>query len=358
MNYVQIFKRFLSNRKFLFWFGHTSFWIIIWINKLITNPYTTESLIEFVLLICVIIDGYLITFCLRCLYKNYIWHKVKIGYLVALVFLCSYIVTFLWYVVIMTTYHLLNNEPLIFKLYTTLRWTTVNFTIILLWSSLYFAYKIWEEWAEHENQLEKERTLLRTSQLEMLKYQINPHFLFNSLSSLRGLIYVNQDKAREMVTEISEFLRYSLHEGKNNEVQLKKEIEITKLYLNIEQVRYNEDLIVEYDIQTATENYNIPIFLIHPLVENAVKYGMHTSKMPLKISIVSKLINNELIIEIKNTGKWIDEKSKSETKNNGIGLINIQKRLDNFWPDNHSFEIIKEQEYVKVVIKIKYNNHE
>ncbi|MFH0736784.1 MAG: histidine kinase [bacterium] len=353
MNYVQIFKKFFSNHKLLFWFGHTFFWIIIWINKLITNPHTTESLIEFILLIFVIGDGYLLTFCLRVIYKKYIWHKVKIGYLVGWVFLCSYITTLVWYVIIMVTYYLLNNEPLMFYLYTTLRWTTVNFTIILLWSSLYFAYKIWEEWTEHKYQLEKERTLLRTSQLEMLKYQINPHFLFNTLSSLRGLISVNQEKAREMVTEISEFLRYSLHEGINNEVKLINEMEIIKLYLNIEQVRYGENLIVEFDIPDETFNFKLPIFLIHPLVENAIKHGMHSSKMPLKIYISSALKNNTLILKVKNTGNWI-ENNNEESNKTGIGLQNIKKRLENAFPNNYLFEIIKEQDFVELVIKLKY----
>jgi LytS/YehU family sensor histidine kinase len=214
------------------------------------------------------------------------------------------------------------------------------------------SYKIWEEWNNQKYQLEHERALLRTSQLEMLKYQLNPHFLFNTLSSLRGLITVDPVKAKGMVTHISEFLRYSLLEGKNNEVQLIKEIEIIKEYLNIEQVRYNEDLIVEFDISNETKDFMIPIFLIHPLIENAIKHGMQTSSLPLKIFVSSAKINNILLLEVKNSGKWIDKNQKLNTNGTGIGLQNIRKRLENSFPGNHSFEIIKDPEFVKVIIKI------
>jgi len=228
---------------------------------------------------------------------------------------------------------------------------------IILWSSLYLGYKIWAEWNDQKSQLEQQQTLLKSSQLEMLKYQLNPHFLFNTLSSLRGLINVDPTRAREMVTQISEFLRYSLLEGKNNEVQLIKEIEIIKQYLNIEQVRYDEDLILEYDISPETKDLMIPIFLIHPLVENAVKHGMQSSQLPLIISIRSEIIDRNLQIEVGNSGHWIENDNKGGKNNSGIGLLNIQKRLEHSYPGNHSFEIIKDPEFVKVVIKINYSEH-
>jgi len=234
----------------------------------------------------------------------------------------------------------------------------INFITIALWCGLYLGYKIWEEWNNEKYQLEHERALLRTSQLEMLKYQLNPHFLFNTLSSLRGLITAEPMRAREMVTQISEFLRYSLLEGKNNEVQLIKEIEIIKLYLNIEQVRYNEDLVVEFNISPESKDFMIPIFLIHPLVENAVKHGMQTSKLPLNISIYSKAENSTLTIEVINSGKWIEKDKKINTNSTGIGLQNIKKRLEHSYLNNHSLEMIKNQDSVKVVIKINFIKYE
>ena len=169
---------------------------------------------------------------------------------------------------------------------------------------------------------------------------------------MRVLITADPIKAKGMVTQISEFLRYSLLEGKNNEVQLIKEIELIKQYLNIEQIRYNEDLIVEFDISPETNDFMIPIFLIHPLVENAVKHGMQTSTLPLKVSIHSEIINHTLFVEVRNSGRWIDSEQKIGTNGTGIGLQNIKKRLEHSFPDNHSLEIIKDPEFVNVIIKI------
>ena len=155
----------------------------------------------------------------------------------------------------------------------------------IAWSVIYVGYKFYKELVIQKQHTEQALLLAKSAQLEMLKYQLNPHFLFNTLSSLRGLIGSEPAKAKDMVTHISEFLRYSLLEGKKNDVPLYKEIEIIEQYLSIEKIRFNEDLIVEFDIAPETKELNIPIFLIHPLVENAIKHGMQTSPLPLRVWI-------------------------------------------------------------------------
>jgi len=354
MKFPNIGEKIFSKRKRLFWLGHSLFWIMVIIETMIVFPNSVESFKAFLLLIIIGLEGYLITYFLRLLYKKYLWHKFKILILVVLAFIYSFIAGMLWSYITILISSRFTGESIKIPLFILIQLVSFNYTTVFLWSCLYLGYKIWEEWNNQKYQLERERALLRTSQLEMLKYQLNPHFLFNTLSSLRGLITVDPGKAKEMVTHISEFLRYSLLEGKNNEVQLIKEIEIIKQYLNIEQVRYNEDLIVEFDISPETKDIMIPIFLIHPLVENAVKHGMQTSSLPLKVFISSTIINHNLLLEIKNSGKWIDKHQKLNTNGIGIGLQNIQKRLEHSFPGNHSFEITKDPEFVKVVIKIYY----
>jgi LytS/YehU family sensor histidine kinase len=223
----------------------------------------------------------------------------------------------------------------------------------LLWSTIYFGYKFWEVWNEQKIRTERERLLAQAAQLEMLRYQLNPHFLFNTLSSLRALVRVNIEKAEEMITQISEFLRYSLLEGKNSEVPLSKEIEIVKHYLDIEKVRFGDKLIIDYQIDQLAEDYPVPVFLIHPLIENAIKHGMKSNILPLKIVLKAEVSDGSLNIDVINTGKWIESVPKEDTNNTGTGLKNTLKRLEHAYPNNHTFEILKGENTVHVRMKVK-----
>lgn len=355
MKYSRAVENLFSNRKWSFWLGHSIFWIGVIVETSVVFPESVGSFKAFLLLVIIGLEGFLITLCLRVLYKKYYFHRYKLLALVVLAFIYSFIAGAVWAFVTIIVSSRFTGESIKIPLNYLIQMVSLNYTTVFLWSCLYLGYKIWEELKDQKYQLEHERALLRTSQLEMLKYQLNPHFLFNTLSSLRGLITADPVKAKGMVTHISEFLRYSLLEGKNNEVQLVKEIEIIKQYLNIEQVRYNEDLMVEFDIASGTNDFMIPIFLIHPLVENAVKHGMQTCQLPLNILVHSEIIDHTLIIEVKNSGRWIDKNQTPGSHNTGIGLQNIIKRLEHSFPDRYTFEIVKEPEFVKVVIKIEHN---
>jgi len=354
MKHSRTIENILSNRRNYFWYGNSFFWLIILLESAIINPESLETLENFKRVLLPALSGFIVTFCLRLLFKIFNVHRYALYkiFIVSLVYsvLASLIWTYSYFLPSYFLYGVLEKVP--FPVLTHL--FEINFITIALWCCLYLGYKIWEEWNDQKYQLEQERTLLRTAQLEMLKYQLNPHFLFNTLSSLRGLITIEPLRAREMVTQISEFLRYSLLEGKNNEVQLLKEIEIIRLYLNIEQVRYDEDLVIKFDISPDTNDFMIPIFLIHPLVENAVKHGMQTSELPLKIYVHTEVTNNTLKIDVTNTGKWLEKENKAKTPNTGIGLQNIQKRLEHTYPGNSTFEIIKDHNFVKVIITINY----
>ncbi len=343
-----------ANRKNYFLYGNTLFWVIILIESVVVNPETLGSFFDFTRALSPAITGFLTTTLLRFVFKRFKVHTFTLVPLTLVAFLYSISATLLWTYSFFVMGYIYEDGLVKVSFYVMAHLFEINYIAIALWSCLYLGYKVWEEWNNQKYQLAHERELLRSAQLETLKYQLNPHFLFNTLSSLRGLITIEPLKAREMVTHISEFLRYSLQEGKNNEVQLSKEIEIIKLYLNIEQVRYNEDLIVVYDVCPDAMDIMIPIFLIHPLVENAVKHGMQTSPLPLRITVRTALSEKTLIIEIVNTGRWFEKVKNGTLHGTGIGLQNVQRRLAHTYPGNHSFEIIKANDYVKVLININY----
>ncbi|NQV15891.1 histidine kinase [bacterium] len=229
-----------------------------------------------------------------------------------------------------------------------------NSFILFTWSTLYFLINFWRHWNEQVQRTEKAELLAHRAQLQMLRYQLNPHFLFNSLNSIRALITEDQGKAREMVSELAELLRYSLVGKNNSDVPFSEEMSAIKHYFAIENKRYEENLQVKFDIEPLAEEYPIPSFLVHPLVENAVKYGMKTSEMPLEISIKAKVKGNQLIITVKNSGHWLsdDDPSRSRPEGTGTGLKNVRERLENRFPGNYELKTYEEDACVSVKILI------
>ena len=225
--------------------------------------------------------------------------------------------------------------------------------LFLSWSALYFGIKYWQsKKAEEENALKAE-ALAKEAELKMLRYQLNPHFLFNSLNSASALIVENPPRAEKMIGELSEFLRYSLTNTKAGTVTVKDEIKALENYLSIEQVRFEEKLQVNFDIAPETENFPLPNFLLHPLVENAVKYGMQTSDLPLKIEIKTERKNDALLIKISNTGKWFSSNG-NQPQHNGtrVGIENVKKRLEQFFPERHRFQTFERDGRVCVLLEI------
>jgi len=214
-----------------------------------------------------------------------------------------------------------------------------NFPSFFGWSVLYFGIKYWIQWSYEKDRADKADRLAQAAQLQMLRYQLNPHFLFNSLNSICALISEDQKASREMVTELAEFLRYSLVNKGSAIVPLSQEIDAIRHYFSIEKKRFDEKLEVEIEVSEEAESFPVLGFLLHPLVENAVKYGMKSSPMPLRIGIYARLENDCLLIRVENTGTWLEDRSSGEKESTGTGLTNIRMRLENAYPGKHSFQI-------------------
>ncbi len=217
------------------------------------------------------------------------------------------------------------------------------------WSALYFLIKFWKEWSLQKERTEKANLLAQKAQLKMLRYQLNPHFLFNSLNSLRALIEEDKNKAKWMIGELSEFLRYSLATREFSNIPLKNEIQACRHYFSVEKTRFEEKLEISFDIDPLAEEFPVLSFLIHPLIENAVKYGMKTSGMPLKIIIGADIQNNNLHLKICNSGRWIEP---DENHGTGAGLNNVKNRLENAYPGRSSMKIEKSDGMVCIHIYI------
>jgi hypothetical protein len=224
--------------------------------------------------------------------------------------------------------------------------------VLLAWSTLYLGIK-----HQQDLQAERERTLRATAlateaQLETLRYQLQPHFLFNSLNSLRALIAEDPSRAREMVTELSGFLRYSLSVQGATEMPLAEEIAAIRRYLTLEQVRYEGRLQVVFEIDPGAEAHPVPSYLLHPLAENAVKYGIRTSPQPLRVRVAARVEGSRLLVEIANTGRWCEPETGPPENGLKVGLANVRQRLAWLYPGRHRFEVGQDEGWVRARIEL------
>ena len=345
----------LIKEKFNFWLFQIAGWLIYaGSNYLLffiitkTKNQTNGGFIIRMLL------GFTITSILRYIYKNFVNYGFITKKIVLLLSIASIISAVIWqvgskYIKAAVNYQnpiaVILNIRLV-NLFMDLYWDIV---LIAAWSTLYFGIKLWISYNHLKQKTYETNLLSKKTEIKVLQSQLNPHFLFNSLNSIRALIKEDKDTAKEMIDKLSALLNYVFANNKKITSKISEEIDIIQNYLAIEKIRFEEKLETSVEIGKGTNDLEILTFLIHPLVENAIKHGMKTTKLPLQIKIFTKKMGeNGLLIGVENSGYFI------ENKNNGIGLENIKLRLNNAYPNNHKFTILEENGFVKVEINI-YN---
>jgi LytS/YehU family sensor histidine kinase len=226
---------------------------------------------------------------------------------------------------------------------------TLNWAVLLIgWSAGYFGIKFWQQWMVQKENAEKAKALADAARLQMLRYRINPHFLFNSLNSIRALISENKISAKAMITELSEYLRYSLVSKNHENVPFKDEVESIRHYFAVQKMRFENKIEVSLDIDPASEEFPVPSFFLHPLVENALKYGMSTSSLPLKIRVKAGIVHRALSVEVSNSGAWIESSRPAGGSDFGKGLDNVRKHLEGAYPGKHRLDISEQDGYVSI----------
>ena len=235
-------------------------------------------------------------------------------------------------------------------------WFAYSFCILVSWSGLYFGIKYYKlVLAEHEKTLRAE-SMAHQAQLKMLRYQLNPHFLFNTLNSISTLVMDrNGDLANRMIGQLSRFLRYSLDNDPMQKVPLDKELEAMKLYLDIEKTRFGDRLRLEYDVEPSTRPACIPSLLLQPLIENAIKYAVAISEDEGVISIAAHVVGGELCLEVSDNGPGLPAGTDKKTNLKGVGLANIRERLQTLYGKNQSCRFSNTQPHgLKIEINIPY----
>lgn len=187
---------------------------------------------------------------------------------------------------------------------------------------------------------------IATAQNQLLKMQMQPHFLFNTHHSIISLMSLNKTKeAAEMLTKLSDLLRKTLDMPNKEFVTLKEELDLVKLYLDIQLIRFGDRLSVKYNIPDETLNKKLPVFIIQPLVENAIRHGIEPVSDSGNIKISSFLKHQKLLINIEDDGAGFNKRAES----NGIGLSNIRERLKNHFGDNYALQIEKNEPHGTII---------
>lgn len=221
--------------------------------------------------------------------------------------------------------------------------------LFLLWSGFYYVFAIVEKSRAQEILNLKWEASKNEIELKNLRAQLNPHFLFNSLNSIRALVGINPDQAKTSITQLSNLLRRSINLGKMRVIPLKEELDLVKIYLDLEQVRFEERLVTDFQIDKDSLSCEIPPLMVQTIVENGIKHGISKSINGGIIRMIAQKKENELHLLISNTG-LLDK----DQHNGGIGIANSKKRLAILFGQNASFNIEQVEDEVVVKINIVY----
>ncbi|MET1257097.1 sensor histidine kinase [Aliikangiella maris] len=283
--------------------------------------------------------GLIISFLLRPVYRA-VWNTSPFTRITTVIF-AAYLCALLWVIPHNLFYWEFYKHGYRPEKWTGYFWGLLNiYYIFICWSCLYFGIKFYRGMQEASQRALKASSLAHEAQLKMLRYQLNPHFLFNTLNAISTLILEKHtERANEMVSRLSNFLRYSLDNDPMQKVTLEQEVTTLRFYLGIEKVRFEERLEVLFDIDAQAEKALIPSLILQPLVENSIKYAIAKSEQGGTISLRAKIFANELLLELTDNGPGVKLVNGELPKGRGVGVKNTRERLNEIYNSKHSFTI-------------------
>ena len=214
----------------------------------------------------------------------------------------------------------------------------LNFTVLAGWSALYFGINFYLIVEEQMDQLQALGNQASSAQLALLRYQLNPHFLFNTLNSISTLVLLKHtERANAMLARLSSFLRYTLANEPTAKVTLAQEVETLKLYLEIEKMRFEDRLRPHFKIESETIGARLPSLLLQPLIENAIKYAVTPAENGADIWMTARREGEAVKLEVADNGNG-EGAEIAASPSTGVGLANIRDRLSQAYGAAHRFE--------------------
>ena len=312
------------------------------------SPVVRNKLTDTAINVLIILMGLILTHYARPLMTRWGWKRLGWRALVPRVLLMATVLSLLWsaagygycYGVVGLPWPSKFSIGLIFLV----SWFQGTW-LLVGWLCMYFFYHIFEQLQRMQVEQLRLAASVKEAELRALKSQVNPHFLFNSLNSLRALIDEDAPRARESVTRLANMLRYSLQSGQLETVAFEEEIRIVEDYLALEQIRHENRLRVRWEIAegVATRSLPVPPMLLQTLVENAVKYGIDTRREGGELVITARVEGAALHIRVSNPGELALPGGKARTgSSTGVGLRNASERLKLLFGDRASLTLLAE----------------
>ena len=351
------------------WAGYCVVWFFASLPEYQARDATIG--VAFVRVLIMTLCGLSITSGLRLIYKRLWSQSLSLPILVGVIVGLSFISGVLWGVVFESLKWPLNEAPFSGKEWFMFgRGLLASSFLLFGWSVLYIGIKYSRLAQEQRERALLAEAMASKAQLQLLQYQLNPHFFFNALNTIRALIDEDPDRAREAITGFSEFIRYAMVDPSQQRLTLGDELASIQAYLDIEKIRFEERLIVSIEADQQAEDTQVPPFIVHPLVENAIKHGELGRDGALQVRINIQKIQERLQITVANTGELEPDKedenyraSQADIKVNGhtngegghaggIGLANLRQRLDQLFGERHRFNLYGKEGWVYAEIEI------
>jgi two-component system, LytTR family, sensor kinase len=225
--------------------------------------------------------------------------------------------------------------------------------LFFLWTVFYFTFHYFDQ---YNKSLKYEASMIEI-ELKNLKSQLNPHFIFNALNSIRALVDENPGKSKQAINQLSNILRNSLASDKKGMMRFDEELKIVKDYLGLESIRFEERLKTDFDIHPNSHQFMVPPLMIQTLVENGIKHGISKLTAGGIVQVKTDVHGDRLSIQIRNSGHLIQSAKRSKT---GLGLKNTMQRLKLIYGDEASFRIVNENDnfVLTEIIIPQYKNNE
>lgn len=328
-------------KKILFWLFQIIGWSFFGLNswlKIFNSDLNASSLYFIIEGLNIVIPGILCS----TVYRNYL-KKIKFienqtikhyKKIIIPIFLCVLTISIFSHFVSDYAYEIIEGKPIEWSFLQDLS-LAFNITFLMfIWTIFYTVVNVILKNQKDKINNAKLLAELKESQLNTLKGQINPHFMFNSLNNIRGLMLEDVYKSREMLTCLSEMLRSSLNMNKQDSIPLSEEIETVENYIALSKIQFEDRLVFEKEIDKSLLEIEIPPMLLQMLIENGIKHGLGNQKKGGRIKLLASQNETNFIFKVINTGRLVVDKNSTK-----IGLENIKKRLDLLYENSASFSL-------------------
>lgn len=328
----------LADSRRLFWFLQLCGWGgYIAANSV--SMFVGEKRNWFDLILIAGLIGFVLSLVLRYVYRA-LWDKPPALRLVGSLTVC-FVVALLWRIginILFIHWGYTDWQPGEWLEYT--YGVLSSFWLLACWSALYYGIKYYQHYQDQMRQTLAATAAAHQAQLKMLRYQLNPHFLFNTLNAISTLILERSNAtANTTVTRLSDFLRYTLDNDPNSRVTLRQELESIDLYLDIEKVRFQDRLVLEREVEAGAQDALVPSLILQPLVENAIKYAIAPAEDGGAIRITARVHAGALAISVADTGPGMALTGDRRQGSSGVGLRNIRERLLQLYGDNQALTL-------------------